>query len=193
MHESAITLITRHGHHQSIDAIQNYARYLDPGTGQCLTTQPAVAAPSRILPPYPQVWIHAAQPSGLSRKRRTTARPPLARAKLRIRSTAYIIQTSVPSAAPRLGMLRNLYRLLASPSSHTIYRRRARAGVINYWRQVRRRRAAHSVPPDHPQRKNEEKRPITARACHMVPVGICAKPNCIFEKCAKWSLNNYRG
>jgi hypothetical protein len=32
------------------------------------------------------------------------------------------------------------------------------------------RRRAHSVPPDHPQRKNEEKRPITARACHMVPL-----------------------
>ena len=37
------------------------------------------------------------------------------------------------------------------------------------------RRRVHSVPPDHPQRKNEEKRPITARACHMVPVDICTK------------------
>jgi hypothetical protein len=68
--------------------------------------------------------------------RRTTARP-LVRAKLLLRSTAYIIQTSVPSAVPRLGMLRNLYRLLAPPSAHTvyIYRHRTRAGVINYWRQ----------------------------------------------------------
>jgi hypothetical protein len=57
------------------------------------------------------------------------------RAKLLLRSTAYIIQTCVPSAAPRLGMRRNLYRLLAPPSAHTIYRHRTRAGVINYWRQ----------------------------------------------------------
>jgi hypothetical protein len=37
------------------------------------------------------------------------------------------------------------------------------------------RRRAHSVPLDHPQRKNEEKRPITARACDMAPVDICTK------------------
>jgi hypothetical protein len=114
-----------------MDAIQKYARYLDPGIGQCLlATQPAAAAPSRILPTHPQVWIHAAQPSGLSRRRRTTARP-LVRAKLLLRSTAYIIQT----AAPRLGMLRNLYRLLAPPSAHTIYHHRTRSGVRNYWHQ----------------------------------------------------------
>jgi hypothetical protein len=34
-----------------------------------------------------------------------------------------------------LGMLRNLYRLLAPPPVHTIYRHCTRAGVINYWRQ----------------------------------------------------------
>jgi hypothetical protein len=61
-------------------------------------------------------------------------RDPLT-AHLLLRSTAYnIIQTSAPSAVPRLGMLRNLYRLLAPPSAHTIYRHRTRAGVINYWR-----------------------------------------------------------
>ena len=37
------------------------------------------------------------------------------------------------------------------------------------------RRRDHSVPLGHPQRKNEEKRPITARACHMAPVDICTK------------------
>jgi hypothetical protein len=30
--------ITRHGHHRSMDAIQKYARDLDPGTRQCLLT-----------------------------------------------------------------------------------------------------------------------------------------------------------
>jgi hypothetical protein len=95
-----------------MDAIQKYARDLDPGIGQCLLTQSAAAAPSRILPPHPQVWIHVAQPLGLSPKRQTTARP-LMRAKLLLRSTTCIVQTNAPSAAPRLGMLRSLYRLLA--------------------------------------------------------------------------------
>jgi hypothetical protein len=167
-----------------MDAIQKYARDLDPGIGQCLhvLTQSAAAAPSCILPPHPQVWIHAAQPSGLSPKRRTTARP-LVRAKLLLGSTAHIIQTNVPSAAPRLGMLRGLYRLLAPPPAHTIYYHRTRARVINYWHQGRRR--ATSVPPDHPRRKNEENRSRTARACHMVPVDtrvwpyLRKMPNCL--------------
>jgi hypothetical protein len=111
-----------------MDAIQNYSRYLDPGIGQCLLTQSLAAAPSRILPPHPQVWIHAAQPSGLSWKRRTTARP-LVRAKLLLRSTAYILQTSIPSAAPILAAFGYLYRLLALPLAHTIYRHRTRDGV----------------------------------------------------------------
>jgi hypothetical protein len=55
------------------------------------------------------------------------------RAKLLLRSTAQIIQTNVPSAAPRLGMLKNLYRLLAPPSAYAIYYHRTRARVINYW------------------------------------------------------------
>jgi hypothetical protein len=57
------------------------------------------------------------------------------RAKLLLGSTACTIQTktNVPSAAPRLGMLRNLHRLLAPPSAHTIYYHRTpRARVINY-------------------------------------------------------------
>jgi hypothetical protein len=52
------------------------------------------------------------------------------RAKLLLRSTVHIIQTNVPSAAPRLGMLRNLYRLLAPPSAHTIYYHRTNASVL---------------------------------------------------------------
>jgi hypothetical protein len=48
-----------------MDAIQNYAGDLDPGIGQCLLTQSASASPSRILQSHPQVWIHAAQPSGV--------------------------------------------------------------------------------------------------------------------------------
>jgi hypothetical protein len=74
------------------------------------------------------------------------------RAKLLLRSTGCIIQTDVPSAAPRLGMLRNLHRLLAPPSAHIIYYHRTRVRVINYWHQGRRR--AHSVPlPTTPAKK----------------------------------------
>jgi hypothetical protein len=46
---------------------------------------------------------------------------------------ATTIQTCIPSAAPRLGMLRNLFQLLVPPSDHTSYGRRTRARVINYW------------------------------------------------------------
>ena len=49
---------------------------------------------------------------------------------------ATIIQTSIPSAAPRFGMLRNLFQLLAPPSDHTTYGHRTRARVINYWHQA---------------------------------------------------------
>jgi hypothetical protein len=48
---------------------------------------------------------------------------------------ATTIQTSIPSAAPRFGMLRNLFQLLAPPSDHTTYGHRTRARVINYWHQ----------------------------------------------------------
>jgi hypothetical protein len=114
------------------------------------------------------------------------------RAKLMLRSTACIIQTNVPSASPRLGMLRNLYRLLAPPSAHTIYYHRARARVINYWHQGRQR--ATSVPPDHLQRNNEENRSRTARECHVVPVDIVAKANWSLDKLPNWwSLNRYEG
>jgi hypothetical protein len=154
--------------------------------------QSTAAAPSRILPPHPQVWVHAAQPLGLSRERQTTARP-LMWANLLLRSTAYIIQTNVASAVPRLGMgmLRNLYRLLAPSSVHTIYYHRTRARVINYWHQGRQR--ATSVPPDHPRRKNEENRSRTARGSHVAPVDICLKANWPFEKCDKRALNRYEG
>jgi hypothetical protein len=48
---------------------------------------------------------------------------------------AAVIKTGVPSAAPRFGMLRDLFQLLAPPSIRTIYYPRTRAGVINYWHQ----------------------------------------------------------
>jgi hypothetical protein len=57
-----------------------------------------------------------------------------------------------------LGMLRNLYRLLALPSAHTIYYHRTRARVINYWHQGRQR--ATSVPPDQPTTPGEKTRKI---------------------------------
>jgi hypothetical protein len=117
-----------------MDPIQKYARNLEPGIRQCLLTQSAAATPSRILPPHPQVWIHADQPSGVSRGRHTTARP-LVRAKLLLPSTAYIIQTSIPSASPILAAFGYLYRLLVRSSAYTIYHHRTRACVINYWRQ----------------------------------------------------------
>jgi hypothetical protein len=55
------------------------------------------------------------------------------------------------------------------------------------------RRRAHSAPPDHPKRKNEEKRSITARACHVVPSTLVQSRLCLLGKCDKWALNNYGG
>ena len=72
--------------------------------------------------------------SGVRWERHSTARP-LIRADTRPYFIATTIQTSIPSAAPRFGMLRNLLRLLVPPSYHTIYGRRTRARVINYWHQ----------------------------------------------------------
>jgi hypothetical protein len=57
------------------------------------------------------------------------------RADTRPYFTAAIIINDLLSAAPRFSMLRNLFRLLAPPSAHTIYGHRTRAGVINYWHQ----------------------------------------------------------
>jgi hypothetical protein len=55
------------------------------------------------------------------------------------------------------------------------------------------RRRAHSVPPDHPKRKNEKNRSRTARGCHVVPVDIVANQTDLLEKPDKWILNNYEG
>jgi hypothetical protein len=54
-------------------------------------------------------------------------------------------------------------------------------------------RRAHSVPPSlpHPQRKNQGNPSIGVRDSHPVPSDICAKQNCLLEKCAKWSPNRY--
>jgi hypothetical protein len=174
-----------------MDPIQQNARNPKRGITQCLLTQFAAAAPSRILQSHPQVWIHAAQPLGLSRERQTTARP-LMRAKLLLRSTACIIQTNVASAVPRSDMLRDLHRLLARSSVHAIYYHRTRSRVINYWHQGRQR--ATRVPLDHPQRKNEEKRPRTARGSHVCGSRwYCSKSKLAFRQIAKWRLNNYEG
>jgi hypothetical protein len=109
------------------------------------------------------------------------------RAKLLLRSTAHVIQTNVPSAAPRLDMLRNLYlyRLLAPTSVHAIYYHRTRARVINYWHQ-----GANVLPVSLPttERNNEENPSRKARGCHVVPVGICAKQTGLLEGCARWAL-----
>jgi hypothetical protein len=103
---------------------------------------------------------------------------PLVRAKLLLRSTAYIIQTSVPSAVPRLGVLRNLYRLLAPPSAHTIYRHRTRAGVINYWRQgADVLRVSLPTTPSERARKNGPLQPDGIQEAPHVPrVGAGADP-----------------
>jgi hypothetical protein len=59
----------------------------------------------------------------------------LVRADTRPSFTAAIIINELLSAAPRFSMLRNLFRLLAPPSAHTIYRHRTRSGIRNYWHQ----------------------------------------------------------
>jgi hypothetical protein len=59
----------------------------------------------------------------------------LIRTDTRPHFTAAIIINDLLSAAPRLSMLRNLFRLLAPPSAHTMYYRRMRAGARNYWQQ----------------------------------------------------------
>jgi hypothetical protein len=118
-----------------MDAIQKYAGDLDPGIGQCLLTQSAAASPSRILQSHPQVWIHAAQPSGVSRRRHTTARPALVRAKLLPHPPHTSFKRApIPSAVPILAAFGYLYRLLVRSSAYTIYHHRTRARVINYWR-----------------------------------------------------------
>jgi hypothetical protein len=88
-------------------------------------------------------------------------------------------------------MLKNLFQLLAPPSAYTIYDRRTRARVINYWHQGRRR--AHSVPPDHLRRKNEENPSITARGCHVVPVDIYLKANWPFGEMCQVVTKKVRG
>jgi hypothetical protein len=106
-------------------------------------------------------------------ERHSTARP-LIRADTRpYFIAAATIQTSIPSAEPRFGMLRGLFRLLVPPSAHTIYDHRARARVINYWHQGRRR--ARSVPPSHPRRKNEENRSVAARMPYGSPLVFAQK------------------
>jgi hypothetical protein len=79
----------------------------------------------------------------------------------------------VGGGATRLDMLRNLHRLLAPPSAHTIYRNRTRAGVINYWRQGA--DDAHSAPPGHSVTYSPSMPYIWPRA------HLC-KANCVFSR-----------
>jgi hypothetical protein len=106
--------------------------------------------------------------SGVRWERHSTA-SPLMRAKLLLPSTAYIIQTSIPSAVPILTAFGYLYRLFVQSSAYTIYHHRTRARVINYWR-VRAPTCSQCPSPDHPKRKNEENPSRTARARHPVTV-----------------------
>jgi hypothetical protein len=160
MLESTTTFPATPMHQQSMDPIQKYARDLGRCIEQCLSTYSAAAAPSHMLPTHPLLCFQAAQPSGLSRRRRTTARL-LIRASARPYFTATTIITDLLSAAPRFGMLRNLYRLLAPPpSAHTIYHHRTRAGVRNYWHQGAN---VLTVSLPTPQRKNEENPSMTVR------------------------------
>jgi hypothetical protein len=109
----------------------------------------------------------------------------LVRAKLLLRSTAYIIQTSIPSAAPRFGLLRGLFRLLAPPSAHTIYRHRKRAGVINYWRQGANVLSVSLPPtPSEITRKIRPEQPEHATRSQVIFA---------FSKCDKRALNRYEG
>ena len=147
-----------------MDPIQKNARNPKRGIRQCILTQSAAATPSRILPPHPEVWIHAAQPLGLSPKRQTTARP-LMRAKLLLRSTACIIQTNVASAVPRSDMLRNLYRLLvrSSQSMLSIAIGRALASYITGTRAANVLPVSLSTTPSERTRKNGPEQPEEAR------------------------------
>jgi hypothetical protein len=111
----------------------------------------------------------------VSQERRQTARPLLQADARPGYSTAATTANDLLSVTPRLSMLRNLFRLLVSPSAHI-------TGYVSpshaLWREkllTAGRRRAHSAPPDHPQRTNEEIRPTKARACHLVPVGIVHK------------------
>jgi hypothetical protein len=112
---------------------------------------------------------------------------------MRADTRPYFIATTIIndllSAAPRLSMLRNLFRLLAPPSAHTSYRHRTRAGVINYWRQ-----GANVLPVPLPTTPSERTRengpdlgagpgagqPSPAPPCGWVP------SEQFFPKCRKW-------
>jgi hypothetical protein len=90
------------------------------------------------------------------------------RAKLLLPSTAYIIQTGIPSAVPILAAFEYLYRLLVRSPAYTIYHHRTRARVINYWWQGADVLTV-SLPPT-PSERTRKIRPELARARHPVTV-----------------------
>ena len=129
-----------------MDQIQKNARNLERGIEQCLLTQFAAAAPSRILPTHPQLWIRAAQPSGVRWERHSTARP-LIRADTRPTRGRISSQPSFTRAFRRWNhKIRHAEEPVSAAgtalrSCRLCYGRRTRARVINYWHQ------GPNVPP----------------------------------------------
>jgi hypothetical protein len=156
-----------------MDPIQKNARNPKHGIIQCLLTQSAAATPSCILPPRPQVWIRAAQPSGVRWERHSTA--------------SQSIDTGQAAASIHRMHHPNERRVGGSKIGHAEEPVSAACAVLSpcylppsdtfsrHKLSTPGRRRDHSAPLDHPERKNEEKRPITARACHMAPVDIVEK------------------
>jgi hypothetical protein len=129
---------------------------------------------AHILSTHPTLWIRAAQPSVgcASRGRRTTSRP-LMRADTR----PYIHRnhhsnehpvggTKIRHAEEPVSAAGTALRSCYLWPSHACSRHKLLAPG---------RQRATSVPPDHPQRNNEENPSRTARGCHVVPVDICTK------------------
>jgi hypothetical protein len=176
-----------------MDAIQKYARDLDPGIGQFLLTQSAACC---------SAFAHTfTSPTSLDSRCSATGPEQGApdngqavdagQAAARIHRMHHSNENERPVGGAKIGHAEepasaagaalSPYYLLpphAACSRHKLL-------PPATWHQGRRRRA-HSVPPDHPRRKNEENRSITTRACHMAPVGIYAKPDCLLEKRDKW-------
>jgi hypothetical protein len=150
-----------------------------------------------ILPTHPKLWIHAAQPSSVSRGRRTTA-SPLMRADMRPYFIAAIIQTSTPSAAPaKIRHAEGPVSAAAGTALRSYYLWPSHA-CSRHELLASGRQHAHSVPPSHPQRNNEENpsRTRTAREDAMWSPLIFAQ-NLKLAKAnvpnGKWSLSNYEG
>jgi hypothetical protein len=105
------------------------------------------------------------------------------RAARRPYSTTAIIINGLLSAAPRFGILRNLYRLLVPPSAHTIYHHRTRAGV-----RITGSRAPTCSHVSLPTTPSERIR----NSAHCSP-NICEKPNCLLDKMCRMGAIQLQG